>query len=101
MGQERAGNLALTEPDEDAFVACIIHGLNDYYPAYYARMGPLNRQGPCPVDLSPLTRIEMPELARRIGAGEWAVDLARRGRSGHALRSSRLAPGVGESRSTT
>ena len=39
IGQERARNDALVEPDEDAFVAKLIAGLTAY-PSYYAHMGP-------------------------------------------------------------
>ena len=74
IGVERARNDALVEPDEDAFVARLVAGLTAY-PAYYAHMGPRNRQGPEPADLSPAEPVDAEELRSRITAGEWAVDL--------------------------
>jgi hydroxyacylglutathione hydrolase len=74
MGQERARNEALTEPDEGAFVARLVAGLTAY-PRYYAHMGARNRQGPGPADLSAPEPVEPDELRKRIAAGEWVVDL--------------------------
>ena len=74
IGVERARNDALVEPDEDAFVARLVAGLTAY-PAYYAHMGQLNRQGPEPADLSPAEPVDADELRTRITAGEWAVNL--------------------------
>ena len=74
IGAERARNDALVEPDEDAFVARLVAGLTAY-PAYYAHMGPRNRQGPGPADLSPPEPVDAEELRSRIKAGEWVVDL--------------------------
>jgi len=77
LGQERAGNDALVESDEDAFVARLVAGLTPY-PRYYAHMGPRNREGGGPVDLSPPQPVDAGELGRRIDAGEWVVDLRAR-----------------------
>nr|MBA3523074.1 MBL fold metallo-hydrolase [Geodermatophilaceae bacterium] len=74
IGTERRGNDALVEDDEDAFVKRLIAGLTAY-PAYYAHMGRLNREGPAGVDLSPVTRVDPEGLRARIAAGEWVVDL--------------------------
>lgn len=74
IGAERARNDALTEPDEDAFVAGLVAGLTAY-PAYYVHMAPLNRQGPGAPDLSPPEPVEPDQLRKRIAAGEWVVDL--------------------------
>lgn len=74
IGQEKTRNDALTEPDEDTFVARLVAGLTAY-PAYYAHMAPMNRQGPGPVDLSAPTPADAEELRKRIAAGEWVVDL--------------------------
>jgi hydroxyacylglutathione hydrolase len=41
-------------------------------------MGPTNAAGPTPVDLSPPRAVEPDELAARIAAGEWVVDLRSR-----------------------
>ena len=77
IGREQVQNQALTIADEDSFVATLLAGL-DAYPAYYAEMGPLNRQGPPDVDLSPVERVGTSELLRRIRDGEWVVDLRTR-----------------------
>lgn len=77
IGIERLGNDALTTDDEDAFVANLIAGLTAY-PTYYAHMGPRNRAGAGPIDLSAPVRADGDELRRRIAVGEWVVDLRSR-----------------------
>lgn len=72
--RERRRNDALTEPDEDTFVARLIANLTAY-PAYYAHMGARNRQGPDAPDLSDPRPVDAAELRARIDAGEWVVDL--------------------------
>ncbi len=74
IGAEKKRNDALTEDDEDAFVATLVENLTAY-PAYYAHMGARNSQGPDPVDLSTPETIDGQELRRRVDAGEWVVDL--------------------------
>ncbi|HXZ83431.1 MAG TPA: MBL fold metallo-hydrolase [Acidimicrobiales bacterium] len=86
IGVERARNDAFASENEDDFVRRLVAGLTAY-PAYYAHMGPRNRQGPTPADLSPIGRVDPGELHRRIGAGEWVVDL----RSGAAFARAHLA----------
>jgi len=63
--------------DEDTFVTELIAGL-DAYPAYYAHMGPANQAGAGPIDLSLPSPATSDEIARRIAAGEWVVDLRHR-----------------------
>ncbi|PBC72120.1 rhodanese-related sulfurtransferase [Streptomyces sp. TLI_235] len=41
-------------------------------------MGPANAAGPAPVDLTPPRRADAAELAARLAAGEWVVDLRSR-----------------------
>lgn len=74
IGDERRTNMALTTADEDAFVERLLGGL-DAFPRYYAHMGPRNRLGPEPVDLSPPVEADAAEIRARIHAGEWVVDL--------------------------
>ena len=74
IGTERARNDALTEPDEDSFVARLVAGLTAF-PAYYAHMAPLNRQGPDVPDLSPVAVVDGDTLRERLAAGECVVDL--------------------------
>jgi glyoxylase-like metal-dependent hydrolase (beta-lactamase superfamily II)/rhodanese-related sulfurtransferase len=73
VGEQTRVNPALTLDEQD-YVDTLLAGL-DAYPAYYAHMGPINRRGPGPVDLSAPEPVEPAELRRRIEAGEWVVDL--------------------------
>ncbi|WP_405534230.1 rhodanese-like domain-containing protein [Streptomyces sp. NBC_00075] len=76
IGRERGANEALVK-DADTFVADLLAGLDDV-PAYYAHMGPLNSAGPAPVDLTPPAPADAEEIAARLAAGEWVVDLRNR-----------------------
>jgi glyoxylase-like metal-dependent hydrolase (beta-lactamase superfamily II)/rhodanese-related sulfurtransferase len=76
IGDQRSSNPGLTL-DEDDFIHQMLAGL-DAYPAYYAHMGPANAAGPAPVDLSLPQRADADDIARRIAAGEWVVDLRSR-----------------------
>lgn len=63
--------------DEETFVTELIAGL-DAFPTYYAHMGPANLAGAGPIDLSLPELARSEEIARRIAAGEWVVDLRHR-----------------------
>ncbi|MGW1050464.1 MBL fold metallo-hydrolase [Streptomyces sp. NPDC001118] len=76
IGKEKASNEALTQ-DADTFVTRLLAGLDDI-PAYYAHMGPANSAGPAPVDLTPPALADAEEIAARLAAGEWVVDLRNR-----------------------
>ncbi|MDX3520528.1 MBL fold metallo-hydrolase [Streptomyces scabiei] len=76
IGRERKTNDALIL-DVDSFVARLLAGLDDV-PAYYTHMGPANAAGPAPVDLTPPGRADAEEIASRLAAGEWVVDLRSR-----------------------
>ncbi|MEU5894216.1 MBL fold metallo-hydrolase [Streptomyces sp. NPDC047461] len=76
IGKEKASNEALTR-DVDDFVAGLLAGLDDI-PAYYTHMGPANAAGPEPVDLTPPALADAEEIAARLAAGEWVVDLRNR-----------------------
>ncbi|WP_329137925.1 MBL fold metallo-hydrolase [Streptomyces sp. NBC_00670] len=76
IGRERETNDALTL-DVDTFVTRMLAGLEDV-PAYYAHMAPANAAGPAPVDLTPPRRADAEEIASRLAAGEWVVDLRSR-----------------------
>ncbi|MFJ6995452.1 rhodanese-like domain-containing protein [Streptomyces sp. NPDC003090] len=76
IGKERETNDALTL-DVEAFVARTLAGLDDV-PAYYTHMGSANAAGPAPVDLTPPRRADAGEIAARLAAGEWVVDLRNR-----------------------
>lgn len=76
IGAERTSNEALTK-DVDTFVTELLAGLDDV-PAYYTHMGPANAAGPAPVDLTEPRRADSREIAGRLAAGEWVVDLRNR-----------------------
>ncbi|WP_432119402.1 MBL fold metallo-hydrolase [Streptomyces sp. bgisy032] len=76
IGKEKASNEAFTR-DVDTFVADLLAGLDDI-PAYYAHMGPVNAAGPAPADLTPPAPADAEEIADRLAAGEWVVDLRNR-----------------------
>ncbi|WP_435605127.1 MBL fold metallo-hydrolase [Streptomyces ardesiacus] len=73
---EKAANPALVQ-DVETFVRELLAGLDDV-PAYYAHMAPVNTGGPAPLDLTEPRRADAEEIARRLAAGEWVVDLRSR-----------------------
>jgi hydroxyacylglutathione hydrolase len=76
IGDEKRANPVLTRAEQD-YVEELLAGL-DAYPAYYAHMGAINAAGPGAPDLAAPRRAQAAELARRIQAGEWVVDLRHR-----------------------
>ncbi len=90
IGVERARNDALTESDENAFVARLTANLTGY-PAYYAHMALANRQGPGAPDLSPPEPVDREALRKRVADGEWVVDL----RDGTAYAAEHVAGTIG------
>jgi rhodanese-related sulfurtransferase len=90
IGTERRRNDALVIDDEDEFVAKLVAGLTAF-PSYYTHMGPINRGGPSPVDLSPPEPTDAVELARRIASGDWVIDL----RSSRAFAAKHLKGTIG------
>ncbi len=76
LAEQMASNPAFGV-DEETFVAELIAGL-DAFPAYYAHMGPANQAGAGPIDLTLPQLATAEEIARRIAAGEWVVDLRHR-----------------------
>jgi glyoxylase-like metal-dependent hydrolase (beta-lactamase superfamily II) len=76
VGEQAKVNPALTQ-DEQAFVDQLIAGLTAI-PAWYSHMGSGNAAGPAPVDLSMPRPVDPAELAQRLSAGEWVVDLRSR-----------------------
>ncbi len=89
VGEQSAVNPALTLSEQD-YVDGLIAGL-DAYPAYYAHMGPANRAGAGPADLSMPAPADPAQLRSRIDAGEWVVDL----RSRTAFAAGHLAGSLG------
>jgi glyoxylase-like metal-dependent hydrolase (beta-lactamase superfamily II)/rhodanese-related sulfurtransferase len=78
IGQERATNPLLRAGDEDTFVAALLTSLGSY-PAYFDRLGELNRRGPAPLgtgpQLAPVTPDEALELLNRGAHGAVIVDV--------------------------
>lgn len=77
LGEQRAVNDAFRSDDVEEFVDRLVAGLTAY-PTYYARMAPLNRQGPQAADLSEPRSLDAEELRSVLAAGEWVVDLRQR-----------------------
>ncbi|CAM3573500.1 rhodanese-like domain-containing protein [Mycobacterium colombiense] len=76
IAEQRRTNPALTHDEQD-YVDELLAGLAEF-PAYYAHMGVINREGPAAPDLSPPSLVDPSELRARIDAGEWVVDLRNR-----------------------
>ena len=77
IGYERRHDPLLAPMEVDAFAHALLTG-QPTFPRYFARMRPINRAGPAPVDLSPPEPVDPVEIRRRIHAGEWVVDLRSR-----------------------
>jgi glyoxylase-like metal-dependent hydrolase (beta-lactamase superfamily II)/rhodanese-related sulfurtransferase len=74
LGDERSVNPALAVGDEELFVRQQLAGLSRY-PAYYARMAPINRAGPAVFGDVPLPPpMDADETATLLGAGAWLLD---------------------------
>ncbi|MDQ3627285.1 MAG: MBL fold metallo-hydrolase [Actinomycetota bacterium] len=76
IGEQIEVNPALTMAEQE-YVDALLGGL-DAFPAYYAHMGPINRRGPAPVDLTLPVPVDPMDLRRRIESGQWVVDLRER-----------------------
>ena len=77
IGAEKATNPLLAATDEDAFVAQLLASLGSY-PAYFARLGGLNRRGPAVLDtatVGSLAPLPAGEVDRLRGDGALVVDI--------------------------
>ncbi|MBO3743871.1 MBL fold metallo-hydrolase [Actinoplanes flavus] len=92
IGRERTANPALRLETDD-FVEQNLAAL-DAYPAYYAHMGARNTAGADLIDLTPVTAADPAELAARIAAGEWVVDLRSRKAFAHRHLTGTLSFGL-------
>ncbi|MEU7844879.1 MBL fold metallo-hydrolase [Micromonospora sp. NPDC049114] len=92
IGRERTANPALRLETDD-FVRETLAGL-DAYPAYYAHMGTRNTAGADLIDLTPIAAADPAELAARIEAGEWVVDLRSRRAFAHRHLTGTLSFGL-------
>jgi hydroxyacylglutathione hydrolase len=74
IGTEKAANPLLAAPDEDAFARQLLASLGSY-PAYFARLAEVNRQGPPLVTGSPgLDPLNTAAVRTLIDQGGWLVD---------------------------
>ncbi|MFG2043750.1 rhodanese-like domain-containing protein [Dactylosporangium sp. NPDC048998] len=92
VGRERHVNPALRLETGD-FVTQTLAGL-DAFPAYYAHMGARNAAGAELIDLTPVRPADPAELAERIAAGEWVVDLRSRKAFAHRHLTGTLSFGL-------
>jgi hydroxyacylglutathione hydrolase len=75
IGQEKASNALLRAGSEDAFVAALLGGLGSY-PAYFRRLGEVNRRGARPVDRTPTLSGQTPQqLTAAVDGGALVVDV--------------------------
>jgi glyoxylase-like metal-dependent hydrolase (beta-lactamase superfamily II)/rhodanese-related sulfurtransferase len=74
IGAEKAANALLAAPDEDTFVATLIASLGSY-PAYFARLGELNRRGPLVTAAPGLMPLDAGQVRRLLADGATVVDV--------------------------
>ena len=74
IGTEKATNPLLAAPDRDTFVRLLADSVGSY-PAYFARLGELNRHGPLITAPPVLPPLDAAELRRLLGDGATALDV--------------------------
>ena len=75
IGQEKASNALLRAGSEDAFVDALLGGLGSY-PAYFRRLGEVNRRGPGPVERTPTLTPQTPQqVAAAADSGALIIDV--------------------------
>jgi len=74
IGEQKTGNPLLTAADEDTFVRMLIDSLGSY-PAYFARLGELNRHGQLVTAAPLLAPLDAARVRRLLGDGAIAVDV--------------------------
>jgi hydroxyacylglutathione hydrolase len=75
IGRERATNPLLAVADEDAFVAALVGSLGSY-PAYFDRLGEINRRGPALLSAPQwLERLAVEHVQRLLADGAVMVDV--------------------------
>lgn len=75
IGAQKRSNDLLAAPDEDTFVRRLLASLGSY-PAYFARLGELNRTGPplLPARLG-LDRLNVEQVRGLLGEGAYLIDV--------------------------
>jgi glyoxylase-like metal-dependent hydrolase (beta-lactamase superfamily II) len=75
IGAQKQANTLLTAPDEDTFVRQLFAGLGSY-PAYFDRLGEINRRGPVVLSTAPtLAALSAAETRQLLGQGAQIVDV--------------------------
>ncbi|MCP3819424.1 MBL fold metallo-hydrolase [Streptomyces sp. A3M-1-3] len=75
IGAQKRANPLLAAPDEDAFVRTLLDGLGSY-PAYFGRLGEINRRGPGVLRAVPgLAALSASEVRAVAGRGGQIVDV--------------------------
>jgi rhodanese-related sulfurtransferase len=75
IGAQKQANALLTAPDEDTFVRQLFAGLGSY-PAYFDRLGEINRRGPVVLSTAPtLAALSAAETRQLLGQGAQIVDV--------------------------
>jgi glyoxylase-like metal-dependent hydrolase (beta-lactamase superfamily II)/rhodanese-related sulfurtransferase len=75
IGAQKQTNTLLNAPDEDTFVQRLLAGLGTY-PAYFARLGEINRQGPAPIITEPsLPALTPAQVRSLLSEGAYVIDV--------------------------
>ncbi|TJZ57441.1 MBL fold metallo-hydrolase [Streptomyces piniterrae] len=75
IAAQKQANALLAAPDEDTFVRELLGSLGSY-PAYFARLGEINRRGPAVLDFEPaLPALTADQVRNLLGQGARAVDV--------------------------
>ncbi|WP_262062868.1 MBL fold metallo-hydrolase [Streptomyces sp. STR69] len=75
IGAQKQANSLLTAPDEDTFVRQLLAGLGSY-PAYFDRLGEINRLGPAVLSTAPtLAALSAAETRQLLGQGAQIIDV--------------------------
>ncbi|MEV7069095.1 MBL fold metallo-hydrolase [Streptomyces collinus] len=75
IGAQKRVNALLAAPDEDTFTRQLLAGLGSY-PAYFDRLGEINRRGPAVLSTAPtLAALSAAETRRLLGEGAQIIDV--------------------------
>ncbi|MFF8191341.1 rhodanese-like domain-containing protein [Streptomyces bobili] len=75
IGAQKQANALLTAPDEDTFVRQLLGSLGSY-PAYFDRLGEINRLGPAVLSTAPaLAALSAAETRQLLGQGAQIIDV--------------------------
>lgn len=88
IGEQKTANPLLQAPDEDTFVRMLLDSLGSY-PAYFARLGELNRHGQLVTTPPLLAPLDAAQVRRLLRGGAIAIDVRPVGdyAAGHIPRS--------------